>query len=49
VNGSALGAHKPRQVIAGWNAQLDWLAALAAEVHGPDIRMERIGPAHLFP
>src|SRR5665213_303276 len=49
VNGPAMGADKPRQVIARRNAQLDGLAALAAEVHTYDIRTGRLGPAHLLP
>jgi hypothetical protein len=36
-------------MVARRNPQLDWLAALAAEVHGTDIRTGRIGAAHLFP
>jgi hypothetical protein len=36
-------------MVARRNAQLDRLAALVAEVHTGDIRMSRIGPAHLFP
>jgi hypothetical protein len=36
-------------MVAGRDTQLDRFAALAAEVHDGDIRMSRIGPAHLFP